>query len=456
MQIETLRAALRGTLIARDEASYDHARKGLIFNGRKPDRHPALIVRAADVADVQTAVRFAAAEGLAISVRGSGHNWSGIALQDGIVLDVSALDAVSIDPAARIAEVGPGVRNRTLARILTENGFAFPLGHCGTVALSGYLLGGGFGWNSGAWGMAAFSVESVDVVTADGILRHASASENADIFWAARGAGPAFFGVVTCYRLRLQLLPRAITTSVWTYPLARIAEVERWMTEVMRNGPANVELTAAMTSAPPPLAGAGRVVSAIATVFAASETEARDVLAAVAASAPPGALDVQQGMPTPFDTLYDIMAQFFPEDARYAADSFWSDASDGLFRGLADGVAASSSPTSFAIGVVMPPDRPVAPDAALSVSGRAFGAAYAIWTEPSEDERHRAWLRATADAVAPVTLGHYVGEADLDRTGRMAGCFSPAAWDRLGALRQWHDPAGLFAHGTPQPASYAA
>ncbi len=400
----------------------------------------------------QLRVRFAAAEGLAISVRGSGHNWSGIALQDGIVLDVSALDAVSVDPAARIAEVEPGVRNRTLARILTENGFAFPLGHCGTVALSGYLLGGGFGWNSGAWGMAAFSVESIDVVTADGIFRRASEKENADIFWAVRGAGPAFFGIVTRYRLRLRPLPAAITTSVWTYPLHRIAEVERWMTAIMRSGPAHLEFTAAMTSAPPPLADAGKVVSAIATIFADSEAEARDVLGRVAASAPSGALDVQQGMPTPFDTLYDIMARFFPEGARYAADSFWSDAPDRLFQGLADGVAASASPTSFAIGVVMPPHAPAAPHTALSVSGRAFGAAYAIWTEPSEDARQRTWLRTTADAVATATLGHYVGEADLDRPGRIAGCFSPVARERIGALRQWHDPAGLFSCGTLEPA----
>lgn len=456
MSIDSLRALLRGKLIARDEASYDHARKDLVFNGSKPERYPALIVRAADVADVQAVVRFAAAEGHTISVRGSGHNWSGIALQDGIVLDVSALDSVSVDPAAGIAEVGPGVRNRALARILTENGLAFPLGHCGTVAVSGYLLGGGFGWNSGAWGMAAFNVESIDVVTADGILRRASETQNADIFWAARGAGPAFFGVVTRYRLRLRPLPAAITTSVWTYPLERIAEVESWMTATMRDGPAHLEFTAAMTSAPPPLAGAGKVVSAIATIFAVSETEAGDVLGRLAAAAPADPLDVQQGMPTPFDTLYDIMAQFFPEGARYAADSFWSDAPDTLLRGLADGVAASASPPSFAIGVVLPPDAPVAPDAALSVSGQAFGAAYAIWTEPSEDARQRAWLRETADAVAPVTVGHYVGEADLNRPGRMAGCFSPAAWDRLGALRQWHDPAGLFAGGIREPAARAA
>jgi FAD/FMN-containing dehydrogenase len=456
MSIDSLRAALRGKLIARDEASYEHVREDLLFNGSKPDRYPALIVSAADVADVQRVVRFAAAEGLAISVRGSGHNWSGIALQDGIVLDVSALDNVSIDRAARIADVGPGVLNRALARILTESGFAFPLGHCGTVAMSGYLLGGGFGWNSGAWGMAAFNVENIDVVTADGILRRASETENADIFWAARGAGPAFFGVVTRYRLRLRPLPGAITTSVWTYPLDRIAEVESWMSATMRSGPARLEFTAAMTSAPPPLAGAGKVVSAIATIFAQDEAEASGVLAKIAATAPAGPLDVQQGMPTPFDTLYDIMAQFFPEGARYAVDSFWSDAPDRLLQGLAAGVAESASPTSFAIGVVLPPVVPTAPQAALSVTGRAFGAAYAIWTEPSEDARQRAWLRETADAVASATLGHYVGEADLNRPGRMASCFSPAAWDRIGALRQWHDPAGLFAGGMREPAARAA
>lgn len=455
MQIETLRAALRGTLIARDEANYDNARKGLVFNGCKPDRHPLLIVRAADVEDVQAVVRFAAAEGLAVSVRGSGHNWSAIALQDGIVLDVSALDGVSIDPVTRIADVGPGATNRTVAGILADHGFAFPLGHCGAVALSGYLLGGGFGWNSGLWGMAAFNVEGVDVVTADGVLRRASETENPEIFWAVRGGGPAFFGVVTGYRLRLRPLPRAITTSVWTYPLDRIAEIASWMSAAMRDGPANVEFTAAMTSPPPPLAGVGKVVSAIATVFADSEAEARGALAAIAMSAPPGALDVQREMPTPFGTLYDIMAQFFPEGARYAADSFWSDAPDALLGRLAAAVATSPSPASFAIGVVLPPERPVAPDAALSLTGHAFGAAYAIWTEPSEDDRCRAWLRATADTVVAATIGHYVGEADLDRPGRMAACFSTAAWNRLGALRKRHDPAGIFAPGSRRPTARA-
>jgi len=446
MSIDELRAALRGTLITPDQARYDHARQALTFNGWQPERRPAMIVRAADAGDVQAVVRHAAAAGLAVSVRGSGHNWSGIALQDGIVLDVSALDTVTVDAGARVAEVGPGVTNRALARRLGEHGLAFPLGHCATVAVSGYLLGGGFGWNSGAWGMAAFNVESVDVVTADGVLRRAGETENPEFFWAARGAGPAFFGAVTGYRLRLHPLPRAITTSVRTYPLDRIAEVERWMSAAMAAVSGNVEFTAAMTGPPPPLAGRGKVVSAVATVFADGPAEAAGTLGAIAALAPPGALDVQEGMPTPFDTLYDIIAQFFPEGARYAADAFWSDTPDSLFGGLAAAVAASPSPASFALGVALPP-RARAPDAALSLYGRAFGAAYAIWQAAEDDAQNRAWLRAASDALGAAASGYYVGEADLDRPERLAGCFSRPAWERLARLRRLHDPTGVFASG---------
>ncbi len=106
MNTDDLHCALRGALIHQDDAGYATAREGLLFNGRRPDRHPRLIARVADVADVQALVRFAAAQRLPISVRGSGHNWSGIALQDGVVLDLGALDSIRIDAAARVAEVG--------------------------------------------------------------------------------------------------------------------------------------------------------------------------------------------------------------------------------------------------------------------------------------------------------------------------------------------------------------
>jgi FAD/FMN-containing dehydrogenase len=457
MDIHSLRQTIRGTVIAREDAGYDEARHKLLWNGRKPPRYPQVIVRAASVEDVQAAVRFAAAQGRRVSVRGGGHHWSGIALQDGVVLDLSALNHVAIDPQARIAEVGPTVTNGDMARALGAHGLAFPLGHCATVPLSGYLLGGGFGWNSGAWGIACFGVDGVEVVTADGEVRRASAAENPDIFWAVRGAGPEFFGVVTAYRLRLQPLPRAITTGVWTYPLEDIGDVGRWASASMEAVPRNVEFTVMMSSAPPPLAGkAAKVATGIATVFADTEAEARSTLSQIAAGAPAGALDVQQNLPTPFETLYGIIAQFFPEGRRYAVDTFWgSNASDGFLGRLAGRTGRAPSPESFSLAVVLPPSASGAgqlPDAAYSAIGPVFGCAYAIWQDPSQDEANTGWLKETARMLAPASTGHYLGEADLDEPGRIRGCFSAQAWARLKALQAQYDPVGLFRAHRPASA----
>lgn len=446
MDIEALKESVFGTVMTREDRAYATARADLLWNGRKPPRFPQVIVKAASVGDVQATVRFAAANGVRISVRGGGHNWSGIALQEAIVLDLSALDVIRFDAEECIAEVGPAVRNGDAARAFAARGLAFPLGHCASVPLSGYLLGGGFGWNVGAWGIACFSVESIEVVTADGELRRASAHQNPEVFWAARGAGPELFGVVTGYRLRLRPLPRAITSSVWTYRLADAAAVQRWMHEAMAVAPRNVEFTAVFSAAPPSLAGrVDKVASAIATVFADSEAEAHATLARIAAAAPAGALEIQANMPTPFEVLYAIIAQFFPEEHRYAVDSFWAapDAGDFLAR-LARETDEAPSARSFSLGVVLPPPLGPLPDAAFSMIGPAFGCAYAIWQEPAEDDANVGWIRRTADALAPATVGAYLGEADLDRAGKLHRCFSTPAWNRLKALQAKYDPAGLF------------
>jgi FAD/FMN-containing dehydrogenase len=445
MTIDDLRHAVRGTVIASDNVSFATACDALTWNGRKPARRPSFIVKAACVADVQATVRFAASHGLRISPRGGGHNWSGIARQEGIVLDVSALDSICIDPNARTAEVGPGVTNGQLIGALEPHGLAFPAGHCTPVPVSGYLLGGGFGWNVGEWGIACFGVEHVDVVTADGELRRASETENPDIFWAARGGGPEFFGVVVGYRLRLKVLPKAIVTSVHTYPLAEIEAVVRWMKTAMAVVPANVEFTVAMSSAPPPLAGkVAKVATGIVNVFAHDMAEAEATLARVAALAPTGALDVQQ-FPTPFGVLYDIIMGFFPKGHRYAADAFWAaDKSDDLLRGLAEAVARAPSPRTFALGVVTPSTMPAPSDAAFSMIGPVFASVYSIWDDPQADAANVGWLKQTSDAVLPSTIGHYVGEADLERPDRLRGAYSPEAWAKLKALQKRYDPKGIF------------
>lgn len=446
MDIRALRLAVRGTVVARGDAHYETVRAGLLWNGRKPDRFPEIVVKAKDAADVQAAVRFAAAHGRRISVRGGGHHWSGVALQDGIVIDLAEMNALRIDTEAQIAFAQPTVTNGRLAAALAGHGLAFPAGHCASVPLSGYLLGGGLGWNSGAWGIACHNVESVDVVLADGSLVTASASENADIFWAARGAGPAFFGVVTEYRLRLHRLPEAIRTSLWTYRPDRVEEVEDWMSRSMRRVPRNVEFTAVMSSAPPPLAGRSeKVIAAVATIFADTEEEAQDTLAIIAAGAPDKALDVQLALPTPFEVLYQIIGQFFPEGARFAADTNWTDDPAMLMKRLAGSVAIAPSPESFALALVLPPfDPDIMPEGAFSRIGPVFSCAYAVWRDAGADRENLDWLRNTSDRLAPVSRGHYVGEADLDRPERSQGSYSDAAFERLEGLRRRFDPAGRF------------
>lgn len=451
MDMHALRLAVRGTVVTRDDSDYEAVRAGLLWNGRKPDRFPGIVVKVKDAADVQATVRFDAAAGKRISVRGGGHHWSGVALQDGIVIDLADMNALRIDPEARIARAQPAVTNGRLCAALAEHGLAFPAGHCASVPLSGYLLGGGFGWNSGAWGIACHNVESVEVVLADGSLVTASALENADIFWAARGAGPQFFGVITEYRLRLHALPRAIRTSVWTYRPDQVEEIEGWMSRTMRRVPRNVEFTAVMAAAPPPLAGQSeKTVAAVATIFADTEEEARETLAIIAAGAPEGALDVQLALATPFEVLYQIIGQFFPQGRRFAADTNWSDDPALLMKRLAEAVAIAPSPESFALAVVLPPlDADRLPQGVFSRIGPAFSCVYAVWREARTDDENLRWMRNASDRLAPASLGHYVGEADLDRADRWPGAFAPEAYARLKGLQRKFDPSGRFQHGNP-------
>ncbi|MGW4800800.1 FAD-binding oxidoreductase, partial [Nonomuraea sp. NPDC004297] len=220
---------LQGPLVRRGEAGYEALRAAMVWNGLKPERFPDVIVQAASERDVRTAVRFARSAGLRVAVRSGGHNWVGSSVRDGgLLIDLSRLDACAVDTASATASAQPAVRGRELAAALAGHGLAFPFGHCGSVAIGGYLLSGGLGWNPGVWGPACLSVAEIEAVTASGEVVRCGEDENADLFWAARGAGPGFFAIVTRFRLRLSRLPVAITTSAYAFPLPDVADVTSW------------------------------------------------------------------------------------------------------------------------------------------------------------------------------------------------------------------------------------
>ena len=440
MTIENLRNRIRGAVITAFEPRLGAEADDMIWNGRKPKRRAQLIVRASSTKDVQEAVRHAVRAGLKVSARGGGHQFSGVASQADMVIDLSGLDGLRLDAAARTARVEPGVTNSRMAAALERHDLAFPLGHCGSVPMSGYLLGGGIGWNSSAWGFAWQSIIAAEVVLADGRLVTASAAEHPDIYWAVRGAGPEFFGIVVAYHLRLHPAARATTTVIRIYPADAVTEVAAWAETAMARAPANVEFTVKIAAGPQ-----APVLAALATVFAKTDDEATAVHAALGVGAPE-ALEVIGPMPTPFAVLYEETARSTPKGRRYLVDTLWSEARFGevLARVLHD-MTIAPSPESIALVALRPASASEVPsDAAFSRHGRVFGVIYAIWQDADGDVANSAWLRAAIDSVAPLCTGAYVGEADLERPDRTLPTHSAEALGQLASLRARYDAGGLF------------
>jgi FAD/FMN-containing dehydrogenase len=439
-------------VIARGDDAYEEVRQSATWNAKKPDRFPELIVIVHSTEDVVEAVRFARAAGLKVAVRAGGHSMCGSAIRDGgMMIDLSQLRSVVIDADARTASIEPAVTSRELAAALGEQGLAFPVGHCGSVALSGYLLSGGLGWNMGAWGPACFSLLRVELVTADGEIVSADEQENAELFWAARGSGPGFFGVVTRFHVAVQLAPKVMSSSMYLYPLADVEEVSRWAADLVSDLPPHVEMLLRLASAPPGVqAGpAGKAVAVTAVAFSETEEEATRSLALLETCPARGrALFRQVDQPASFEGLHDMMDQVLPEGHRYLEDTLWSNETlPGVLPRLAEGFVGAPSPMSMVMAAPIPL-RPAGfqmPDAAYSIGGRTFLLCYSIWQDASEDERNERWLRGLAASIGPQTIGHYIAENDfLADPARAAQSFAPANWEKLQTFRAKHDPGGLF------------
>lgn len=442
MNLDHLSRQLTGSVVAAHEPAFAAHHDRLIWNGRKPARQARIILRAASVADVQHGVRFAAAHGLSVAPRGGGHHMTGVAARADMVIDLGALAGMQIDAASRSARIGPAVTNLQLAQELDRHGLGFPLGHCASVPMSGYLLAGGVGWNSGAWGMACGLVKAARVVLADGRCVTASPRENPDLFWAVRGGGPCFFGVVTDWELALKPAPAAIETVVRVYPGTMAHPVAEWAEQAMTRAPAEVEFTVQVTPGPQ-----GPVLAAIATVFADSTVSAAEIHRQLGLGAPP-ALETIGPMSSSLAGLYQATEPSVPAGLRYRSDSLWSDAGfDAVLARMVAAMAHAPSERSFVVLTLAPKAAPLPLDAAFSLDGRIFAAVYALWTDAAEDARNADWLHRLGDDVAPLAQGAYAGLCDLDRPGGTLPCHSAEAAMRLADLRNRFDPDGLF--GTP-------
>ena len=457
LKLDSLRGKFKGRLITPVDPEFPVVALGGLWNELKPTRYPQLVAQVLDEADVAAAIRFARSNKLKVTVRGGGHNWCNPSVHNsGIMIDPTKMNQViSVDKAAKKAVLQPIISNRDVQKRLNAEGLSFPSGHCPEVKLSGYLLSGGMSWNQGVWGHGVGSVEAVELVTADGQLLTASATENQDYFFAARGAGPGLFAVATRYHLKLYDLPKAITASSYVYPYEHLEEVAQWVSGVAGTLPPSVELSLFMVNAPADLAdkckeSGGKVCMVTATMFADSAEEAAQTLSRLD-SCPllPYVLKSSTCEPMTFEQLFDASGALWPSGLRCNVDAMFSDENLAtVVASVKEHYKTHESPSTvvmFAVFTGKNVPEPLDPTMAFSMTARLYGGPWTMWKEASADERNIAWHKKCVELLSPHIKGHYVAESDTVANPEFSRTsYSQKNWQRLSELRAKYDPDGVF------------
>ncbi len=430
----------------RGEAGYEELRSNGIWNQLKPERYPDMIVRAENADEVAQAVREAAAAGMPVAIKGSGHNYTSTYLREGgMQLDLSGLDTIRMD--GELALVGPGARSADVCSALNAEGRMFPTGHHAGVTLGGFLLGGGMGWNGEHWGQfGCFNVLALDVVLASGEQTTISADMHPDLFWAARGAGPLFCAAVTRFYLRTYPLPTAVHALRRVYPLDAAPALSAWLEGEGKNRRKDFELILMFESDPE----SGTLQCVVLVLYHGSDGEmALRELSAMLEAAPEGGEGPPGPIPLDYEALY---AQSLTGDARRTgADTIWTDETARASDIMASHFASVPSPGT--VGIVNFRARAgYLPDAACSMIGSGFLQWIGQWTDAATDAENLAWVDDLAVALEPVTKGCYVNETDiLRRPDRLRRCFSDNVWKKLEKVRRDYDPEGRFPMPPPDP-----
>jgi hypothetical protein len=436
--IQDLRKSFRGTLLRPIDDGYESARR--IWNGMI-DRKPALIARCTGAADVIAAVNFARTNNLLVSVRGGGHNVTGNAVCDnGLLIDLSAMKGIRVDPAKRTARAEAGLTwgefdHETQAFGLATNGGFVP-----TTGIAGLTLGGGLGFLMRHFGLTCDNLLSVDIVTAASQLLTASPTENADLFWGVRGGG-GNFGIVTSFEYQLHPVGPTVLGGLVIHPLSKAKEVAQFYREFTSNAPDEITMHLAFLTLPD-----GQQVAAFVPCYSGALEKGEKVTRPLREFGSPM-------MDTLSPMLYtEVQAQggalYPPGRLSYWKSSFLTDLSDDAIETLIARFAATPSPFSIAAIEHL--------GGAISRVGKdetAFGdrnARYSLiitsdWIDPAESEKNIRWARELWEAMKPFeSESVYVNYLGTEGEDRVKAAYGPAKYERLVALKNKYDPTNFF------------
>ena len=439
--IDVLRTSLRGALLLPGEAGYDEART--IWNGMH-DKHPALIVQPAGVADVIAAVNFAREHDLLLAIKGGGHNVAGNALcDDGLLLDMASMRGVKVDPTARTAYVEGGAQwgdfdHETAAFNLAATG-----GVVSTTGVAGLTLGGGIGWLSPKFGAACDNVLAYDVVLADGSYVRASAEENSDLYWALKGGG-GNFGVVTGFRFQLHPFNHQVLAGGRFYPIEKARELLGFYRDVTVKSSRDVIVYSALWINP----ATGENASAIAFCHSGDPEAAEAEMAPVRTY---GIADLDIIAPMPYTTWQQAFDPLLPHGRNYYWKALlFTELTDEILDIIAEYGAKKPNPISYAI---------------IEQFGGAYGdvgktaTAFwhrdirhqlvigAAWDDPAEQEACVQWMRDLHDTLAPhAATGrnlNFTVVEDEERASRVEASYGEN-YGRLVRLKNKYDPTNFF------------
>ena len=449
-QVTAFRAGFRGPVLLQGDPAYDATRA--VWNGMI-DRRPALIARCTGTADVQAAVRFARQHRLLSSVRGGGHNIAGLAVADGgLMIDTSLMRGVYVDPVARIARAQAGCTLGDVDRETQVHGLAAVLGFVSATGVAGLTTGGGFGYLSRRHGWTCDNLGALEVVTADGEIVRASASENADLYWGLRG-GSGNFGIVTSFEFQLFACGPTVVGGPVVWPGEDAPAVLRFYRELTAAAPRELTTVAVMRLAPPapwlPAAIHGKPIIMVMACYSGDPAEGEKVVAPIKAFGKPAA-DIL--VRRPYAQLQTLLDAANPNGRRYYWKSeYMASVEPGAIDAMVARAASIPSPHSaiifFQIGGALN-DLPAEHSPVGNRDARFVCNIASSWEKADADTVNIAWTRDTWQAIRPFsTGGTYVNFLNADEgVERTADAYGPETLLRLAALKKKVDPDNLFRH----------
>jgi FAD/FMN-containing dehydrogenase len=440
--------AFSGAILRPGENGYEEARHG--FNGLI-DKHPALIARCLGEADIADAIAFAREAGLEIAVRGGGHSVAGRGVTEGgVMIDLSQMKGVYVDPSNRTARVQPGVSWGELNRETQLHGLAVTGGLISTTGIAGLTLGGGLGWLMSKLGLATDNLLSAQVVTADGRMVTASEQENADLFWGLRGAG-GNFGVVSSFEYRLHPVGPTVAGGLVAHPFDAAGDVLRFYRDFTADAPDELMTFGGVGHAPD---GSGAKIALVVACHVGAPEQAEEDLRPLREFGSP--IMVELG-PLPYTVMNSLLDAAYPTGSlNYWKSAFLSELSDEAIDELLARFAACPSPMTAALFEHFHGEVTRVPVDATAVPHREPGynlVITSVWTDPATTEENVAWTKDIFGAMEPFLVPrrylNYFSEDDVgDDPVRAA--YGPN-YERLVELKHEYDPTNLFRLNTNVP-----